>query len=220
MYCFNIVYSKMECIIRTYPKTRELSSYPFRFTQNDFNKYRELLNNGTLQDDYEKWKIGINYKTNKRITINGKMHQSLKSVFMIRCDKGHTVLFDDFKSIDFAMYSLETKTIYETIDATNKEINHYNDAVKHIIENINNLNKWNDFICFESSKYGIPIVVNRIHKENDCLGEIIEYYESCSCSSCENWSGCNRGGTYHHECNKCSYKTQTNAMNTRNYKGQ
>jgi hypothetical protein len=148
------------------------------------------------------------------------MHQSLKSVFMIRCDKGHTVLFDDFKSIDFAMYSLETKTIYETIDATNKEINHYNDAVKHIIENINNLNKWNDFICFESSKYGIPIVVNRIHKENDCLGEIIEYYESCSCSSCENWSGCNRGGTYHHECNKCSYKTQTNAMNTRNYKGQ
>lgn len=212
----------MECILRTYPKTRELLSYPFRFTQNDFNKYRELLNNETLQDDYEKWKIGINYKTNKKITINGKMHQSLKSVFMIDCDKGLTVLFDDFdfKSIDFAVYSLETKTIYETIDAKNKEITHYNDAVNHVIENINNLNKWNDFICFESSKYGIPIVVNGIHKENDCLGEIIEYYERCSCSSCENWNGCNYGGTYHYECNKCSYKTQTNAMNTRNYKGQ
>ena len=160
----------MECILRTYPKTRELLSYPFRFTPNDFNKYRELLNNGTLQDDYEKWKIGINYKTNKKITINGKMHNSLKNVFMIKCDKGCTVLF-----------------------------------------------YW-----FESSKYGVPIVANRIHKENDCLGEIIEYYEGCSCSSCENWNGCNRGGgTHHYECNKCSYKTQTNSMrDTRNYKGK
>lgn len=210
----------MEDIIRIYPNHRQNKSYPFRFTTEDFDKYNEILNNKILQDNYKKWKNGINYKTNRNIKINGKIHEDLKSIFMIKC-KQHNILFNELNSIDFEKYLLETKTIYEDIDNKNKETNIYNNIVDTIIKNINNLDNWNNFIYFETIKYGLPSVVNNIHRENNCCGKIIkDYYESCSCSSCENWNGCNRGGIQYYKCNNCCYKTQNNLGDTRNYKGK
>jgi hypothetical protein len=210
----------MEDIIRTYPRRKSISSYPFRYTTKDFDKYNEILNNKILQDKYNKWANGINYKTNRKININGKIHKDLKSIFMIECKPNYLVkerivlfterivLFTELNNIDFEKYLLETETIYKDIDNKNKEIKIYNDIVYKIIENINNLDNWNNFIYFETKKYGIPVVFNNIHRENNCCGVIIEdYYEDCSCSSCENWGGCGKQRIYYYKCDNCCYKT-------------
>lgn len=211
----------MEDIIRIYPNHKQLLSYPFRFTSEHFDKYNEMINNKILQDNYKKWKNGFNYKTNRKVTINGELHYKLKSIFTIKCDRINSILFDELDNIYFEKYLLETNTIYEDIDDKNKEITMYNNIVNNNIKNINNLDNWDSFINFESIKYGLPSIVNNIHKENNCLGEIIkDYYESCSCSSCENWNGCNSGGTQYYKCNKCDYKTHNILGDTRNYKGK
>ena len=76
---------------------------------------------------------------------------------------------------------------------------------------IQKLEDWNDFVEFEGKYYGIVKVYNNIHRENNCLGEMVFYkeeYKRCNCNSCENWLyGCsNPRGTYlrYYKCNKCN----------------
>jgi hypothetical protein len=51
-----------QIIIRKYPTDKE---YKYRYKKN-FEKYKEITKS---IEKYEKWKIGINYKTNRKITI-------------------------------------------------------------------------------------------------------------------------------------------------------
>ena len=53
-------------ILRKYPT---LKYERFRYTKEDFEKYKEITNS---IENYEKWKIGINYKTSRKIKIGGK----------------------------------------------------------------------------------------------------------------------------------------------------
>lgn len=200
----------MTHIIRIYPKHKELLFYPTRLQNKDFDNYKNLLNNDKLLSaKYEKWKNGINYTTNRKININGKIHNDLKSIFIIKCE-GKYILFDKFINIDFKKYLTETKNIYDDIKHKNKETTEYNDNIDKIIMDINNLEKWDDFIEFESIKYGLPKIVNNIHKENNCSGEILDdIHEICCCNRCENWTGCGRNGTQHYKCNNCSYSTKS-----------
>ena len=50
-------------IIREYPAIRYESR---RYDVQDFEKYKEITKS---IESYEKWKIGINYRTNRKITI-------------------------------------------------------------------------------------------------------------------------------------------------------
>lgn len=62
-----------------------------------------------LQNDYEKWKDGINYKTNRKIKIDGKIHRELNQKFMIYTCGG--VLFDTLNSINAYKYLQESKKL-------------------------------------------------------------------------------------------------------------
>jgi uncharacterized protein YjhX (UPF0386 family) len=68
----------------------------------------------------------------------------------------------------------ETNKIINEIDVENAIIKDYNKLVDCIIEKIQKLERWNDFIEFEGKYYGITNkVLNNIHLENDCFGEMI-----------------------------------------------
>jgi hypothetical protein len=138
-------------IERQYPTKKPLKKYPERYDNFVFEKLNEMNDDTKLQNDYKKWKDGINYKTNRKIKIGGKLHKELKEKFMI---KG--VLIDILNNINVNEYIQETKKINDEIDIENIAIKDYNISVNTIIEKIQKLERWNDFIEFEGKKYGIP----------------------------------------------------------------
>jgi hypothetical protein len=168
-------------IERQYPTQKLEKTYPKRYDNYVFEKLNEMNGDIELQNDYKKWKDGINYKTNRKIKIGGKIHRELKQKFMISYSHnyyGHqiksSVLFEDLININADDYLQETKKIYNEIDAENIIIKNYNKSVDSIIEKIQKLEKWNDFIEFEGKCYGITSeVLNNIHIKNDCLGKMI-----------------------------------------------
>jgi hypothetical protein len=197
----------METIIRNYPNKKQLLKYPSRFKKEIFDKYKELQNNEDFQNNYKKWKSGINYKTNRKIKIGAKVYNELKSHFIIHYDNTE-VFFEELNGIDFEKYLSETDNIYKEIDEQNIIINDYNDKIDTIIEQINKLEKWDDFIEFEGNKYGISEVYDNIHRKNDCLGNFIKgYFTPCTCHWCDGNGGCtNPLGRQCYKCDKCNYQ--------------
>lgn len=162
-------WGKMWKVERQYPTKKLEKTYPRRYDNSVFEKLNEMNTDTELQNDYKKWKDGINYKTNRKIKIGGKIHEKLKQKFMIG-----GILFEDLINITADDYLQETKKINNEIDAENIIIKNYNKSVDSIIEKIQKLEKWNDFIEFEGKCYGITSkVLNNIHIENNCLGEMI-----------------------------------------------
>ena len=163
-------------IERHYPSKRQEKSYPKRYDNSIFEKLNEMNADTELQNDYKKWKDGINYKTNRKIKIGGKIHSELKAKFMIyRCGG---ILFDTLNHINANEYLQETEKINNEIDVENAVIKDYNKLVGSVIEKIQKLESWNEFIVFEGKKYGlIHKIKNDIHIENNCLGEMIFTHE-------------------------------------------
>jgi hypothetical protein len=75
----NIPIEEPEKIKRQYPTKKQEKEYPQRYNNSVFEKFTDTK----LQNDYKKWKAGINYKTNRKITIGKKLHRDLKQKFMI-----------------------------------------------------------------------------------------------------------------------------------------
>lgn len=210
----------MENIERHYPSKRQEKSYPKRYDNSIFEKLNEMNADTELQNDYKKWKDGINYKTNRKIKIGGKIHRELKEKFMISYSHnysiGHqtrsSVLFEDLSNINADEYLQETKKIYNEIDAENTIIKNYNKSVDSIIEKIQKLEKWNDFIKYKRKKYGlIHKIKNNIHIENNCLGEMIFTHEKTEYTFNDR-PFCNyddKETTFSiYKCSKCNYENK------------
>ena len=91
-------------IIRKYPTIKDERLYRDRYNKEEFEKYKEIIKS---IENYEKWKIGINYKTNRKIKIGGKKHiQFGYENFYIK----HRTLYDGYsyilytKRYDFYFY--------------------------------------------------------------------------------------------------------------------
>ena len=159
----------MEIIERQYPTKKPEKAYPKRYDKSIFEKLYEMNDDAELQNDYIKWKNGINYNTNRKIKIDGKIHSDSKQKFMIN----YCILFDELNHINAHEYLQETKKINDDIDNENALIKDYNKSVDNTIEKIQKLESWNQFIEFEGKKYGlIHKIKNNIHIENNCLGEM------------------------------------------------
>lgn len=194
-------------ILRIYPSKKQKLVYQFRYDKTIFDKLNEMNANIELQNKYNKWKNGINYITNKKITIGGKLHNKLKSIFMIKSNN-ENILFDTLNNINMNEYLIETQKINEKIDKENDLIKNYNMKIDNIIEKINNLKCWKDYIEFEGKKYGILRIYDGVHRENNCLRLIKEdNYKSCKCKNCVIWYGRSYSiGVKYYKCDKCNYK--------------
>jgi hypothetical protein len=236
-------------IIRHYPSTRYIyietditkyqnfvkkPNYPIRYTKDVFDKFNEMINNPELMRNYDLFKNGINFKTNRKIKIEGSTYKSLKQYFHIkynglRNDETHYVLFELLYNISAPEYLQESEDIYKQIDnkmneekeqfdnkmnerkqqldAKYKETELYNNKVNNVIEQINKLQKWDEYIEFDGKYYGIPEIFNGVHRVNDCFGTSFtkDRFECCRCHLCENWYGCKTPDDRQlYKCNKCS----------------
>lgn len=199
----------MENIERQYPRKKIKKTYPNRHDVYIFEKLNQMNADTELQNDYIKWKDGINYNTNRKIKIGGKIHEKLKQKFMVCCEG---IIFDTLNNIDADEYLQETKKIINEIDGENAIIKDYNNLVDSIIEKIKKLKRWDEFIEFEGKKYGlIHNIKNNIHIENNCYGEMVflksytEYSSNdrpfCICDDKET--------TYSiYKCSKCNYENK------------
>jgi len=201
------------CIIRELPTTKRFSSYPPRFEKEQFDTYLKISQDKETQRKYNLWKNGINYRTNRKISINSALHNALKQQFTIFFN-GRWILFEEFNDIEIDKYLLDTYYINKQVDTLNESIKTDNELINNVKKQILNLQNWNDFIEFQGKKYGIPVVYNDIHRENDCFGTIQSRYEPCRCHTCEDWGGCRDGGTTYYECSKCGYSHNFNRDNS------
>lgn len=174
-------------ILRKYPTLKDERLFEDRYTKENFEKYTQIKNS---IENYEKWKIGINYKTNRKMKIGGKTHiQFGYENFYIKHE-----IFTELHGINIELYIQETEKL-------KNEILSHNVKVNEIICKINKLEKWVDFVEFGGIKYGIQKIYNNIHRENDCNGNInkTEVFIR-ECREC-------RGSTSFTEPCRCEYKT-------------
>jgi len=201
-----------QSILRQYPPIKDTRAYTDRYTQGDFERYNEITQN---VESFEKWKLGINPRTNRKIKIGGWTHQQIEYECFYIHHARSSFLFTTLDGVDQDSYMDETTEMKQTIDA-------YNAKVHEAIRAINALKRWEDYIVFDGNKYGIPPVLANIHREKDCMGVVAEMdYESCRCHSCTDWGGCsNPTGTQYYACEKCGYKYSTARSFSKNYKGK
>ena len=188
-------------IKRYYPMTR---SYPYRYTNEAFDRFHEMYNDPVIRDRCNQWKKGINPYTNRKIKIGGKTYDDIKNDFMISFLHGH-VFYLQLKNIDEEKYKEETIQL-------NHETDKANEIISSTIEQINRLESWNDFVMYDGMKYGLKKVVNDVHRENDCFGQM--EYDREKDYVCR---GCRFNKTRYHclcytftinKCNKCDYKNE------------
>lgn len=210
---------EMQKIERQYPTKKREKTYPERYDNSVFEKLNEMNGDIELQNDYKKWKDGINYKTNRKIEIGGKTHSNINK-FMINYSHNYSfgsqmrssVLFEKLNNINSHKYLQETEKINNEIDVENDVIKDYNKLVDSIIEKIQKLEGWNEFIVFEGKKYGlIHKIKNNIHIENNCLGEMIFTHEETEYTSndrpfCNYKDGETTFSIY--KCSKCIYENK------------
>jgi hypothetical protein len=172
----------MTDIIREEPIKKIKKNYPNRYNKNVFEKYNEIISNNNLLNQYELLEKGINYNTNRKIKINGKIYNELIDKFKIKyehndgngCIFYNNILFKNLENINADLYLCETKQINNEIDNYNKNIDIYNKKIDEIKIKINLLNNWNEYILFEKIKYGInKNIINDIHVKNNCNGNMI-----------------------------------------------
>jgi len=191
---------------RYYPMTR---SYPYRYTNDVFDTFHEMYNDPEIRDRCNQWKKGINPYTNRKIKIGGKTYDDIKNDFMISFDSHGTwcsVFYLKLMEIDQEKYTEETNQL-------NHEIDKANEVISSTIEQINRLESWNDFIEFNGIKYGLKKVLNDVHRENNCFGQM-EYdrEKNYVCRGCRG----TKVRPYHclcytftiNKCNKCGYKDE------------
>jgi len=158
--------------------------------------------------NYEKWKNGINYKTNRKIKIGGKTHREFGyDNFYIRFE-----LFTCLDGINKEQYLQETDELNKQIKTNNKLITQYNAEVDAMIDKIKLLNNWDESLEFYGNQYGIPCLYMDIHKENNCNGQMKVYKtKTHECKGCRDGMPCNGSYTCNcytveiKKCDKCGF---------------
>jgi len=211
----------MSNIIRVLPKYKSIIHKSlkydecYRYSNIEFNEFEKLKKD----NNFKKWFSGINPLTNRKCKIHKKVHINTGRKFNYES----WYYYDRMEKIqDIESYLKENELLNNKFELDMKTIKKYNKKIDELRKQIKNL-KWNDYIIFEEKKYGIPPILNYIHKENDCNGEIKQYdYETCRCHLCEDWNGCSDGGgTRYMRCNKCDYNYEKRESSSgRNYKGK
>ena len=210
-------------ILRSLPERKGLMRITGnRYTKSDFEKFNELA---SVKGNIEKCRIlesGRNYRTNRKIKVDGKLYKQLISPFYVfyegyrQDEKGegwsHSIrggmhLFTILCDIDEKEYMAESEKLEGPINEQNRRIREFNKSVDDAIQKIHSLEKWSDYVEFDGLKYGLPSILNGIHRYSDCLGKIESKQISSSCHSCEYYfGGCGghcSGDRYEEVCSKC-----------------
>jgi len=212
-------------------------SFPFVITDLDYlqkwNYYQTryiLLLNGynfnipTKNDppnNYRKIQIG-------KPTYNKLMDDFIRFSYlynMVNTNKWTTDTITDYIENTIKPSLLKYEDELKKIKNKNSLSQHLWNTIRNNLQyKINELTDWTDFIEYNDVKYGLKHIVNKIHRYNNCLGNITDTelpYEACMCHLCEDWGGCNRDfkTNWIIKCDKCEYEDKYTYSNYRNKPG-
>lgn len=197
----------MDSIIRTYPNKIKLLDYPERYSREIFKKRDIILDKHRVR--YDIFKQNINPDTNRKIKKNGRVYKKLKEEFIVQARQSNRhpwpIHLVDIEYINYNDYNIETAKLNKDIDDKNIKIINENDIIKSVIEKIDNLEDWNDYIEYNGKKYGISKYFKGIHRENNCMGVInLKNKYTKLYSNDRPFMSVERETTYYsYECNKC-----------------
>jgi len=208
------MFDKIE-IYRNYPYQKNKIILAERYDKNLLNEFQELQNNNDYKQKHNILINGINFETNRKIKKDANTYKKLYSKyfekkFKVKNGMSYEIKYDDFINLNVEEYKNETHKLKIENEIENKNIEKYNEQINNIIEKIEKLTDWNDYIIFENKKFGLKNWYKNIHYENNCKGKYIvkKIHESCECNLCENWNGCGGSGytIYKLTCLKCLKK--------------
>ena len=155
----------------------------------------------------------------RRLQIGKQTYNNLMAEFerfdylykMVNTHKWTIATIIDYIENTTTPLSVKYQTELSQIKKQNKLSQILWDSIRHKLQHkINKLTDWNDYIEYDGVKYGLNHIVDRVHRENNCMGKITDTpipTDPCRCSSCENWFGCGRdiGAKYIKKCDNCEY---------------
>lgn len=165
-------------MIRRYPK--KYGKCLYNYSKEFLNKYISLKNDKEFLRRFNLFEKCINHRTGRAITKNSKTWKEIEKEFILRD-------FDNYSRCDYVYFGdmninhEEELKEHEKVIEKNIIIQGKNDRINTVVDEINKLGSWNDYILFEGEKYGIPSVIKSIHKEYDCFGYIMSTTHNPSC---------------------------------------
>lgn len=205
-------------IIRTGLPYRHYSEidniFPHRIPEDDIQKFKKLLQ----VPEFSMWFYQLrNPKTKRKLKPDNNVHRLIgkqNGYLSYKYCKRISELDDNYVSTTKRM-EVEKQQYKQEIEEENKKL-------KELQKSLDMLEKWEDFIVYNGKKYGLPPVIGKVHKENNCNGSITKTSSDkyCNCSSCENWFGCGNPitTTYTYTCDRCGYSYQTVDRYYENYR--
>ena len=137
-----------------YPERKELIPITeHRYTESDFKKFNEMALD---TDNIKNCRIvegGRNYKTNRKIKIDGKLYRKLMLPFYVRYSVfHHPSIFTDLCDINEREYFAETARMDAPANEQNLIIREYNKGIDEFFQKLHSLEKWNDYVMFKKRK--------------------------------------------------------------------
>lgn len=190
-------------ICRYYPTKQEEQKY--KYSRELVEIINRLKNDEEFQRRFNLFKQGINYKTGKPYKEYSSEYRDLINEFILKdldSDTIHiNIYYDDVKDMDYEKFLKNC----DLIDEKNISIRNRNNDVDKVIEQIKQLQSWDEYVEFEYRKYGISPIFGNIHRENDCFGNIINIPHKCYTCKKIIYGKCCYGfyGEQTHKCDKC-----------------
>lgn len=157
-------------ILRRLPNKKWTKTYSCpRFTKEDYKKFDEM-NTEETREKYEKYKRGINYKTNKKMKTDGPIQKVYRESFRIRGN----IMFYDLIDIDREAYDKETEQII-------KENEKYNNDVDELKKKLDELTTDEEYIEFDKKFYGRTI--SNCIFNNPVVGTVLTCVSDSGCQN-------------------------------------
>ena len=141
------------------PQTKPCIPFPVRYPALLFGQYKQVVDEAFLIN-HAKWCAGVNYITNRKVKIGGKLHTKLKGMFMLPYMSFmlniHYVYFKDLEGIDKETYLKETADMYKQIGAENEKIIKYNSEVHAVRRAIKQLYR-DEYVVFDGFTWTNPL---------------------------------------------------------------
>jgi hypothetical protein len=165
-------------IIRTIPELKTSPLQIVYISECVLNEAQKICDTVSNLVKYELWREGINPQTNGLMIIGGKTHKGLEKKYAYKKILGRLYHIETIKKIakiDLQKYRQSIDKIYMN-HIVNDELDGYNEKIRNLSAKINSLERWNDCVEFEGKFYGLPDILDNIHRRDDCMSEIM----SCS----------------------------------------
>jgi len=164
----------MISICRILPEKKEILPIPIRYKPYLWKIATELSKKSGYMERITRFEELLDPYKDEILKRNSPKYMKYLKKYSIIFDKIYYVRIYKILHLDLNKYQLETERLLKENEVKNKEIIEYNNQLDNIINKINNLKSWDEFVEFDGQKYGTPAeILDDKHIEDGCNGLII-----------------------------------------------